>query len=265
MVDMTANALARRTGLPIEIIESGIAALESPDRHSRTPDEEGRRIRRIDDRRPWGWYIVNHEKYRAIQGSETIRLQNRERKRRQRGRCSGEGHESSQPAASNHGESQPVTVSHAPSRMSRHTDTDTDTYTKSPSPPCSDRDGFSLFWDRYPKQQDREDAEREWEKLAPDSGQQEEILAGLERAKLSSQWRRAGEDGKPGRYVAKPATFLRKRQWKNCWVSQLKPARSSTSTHAPTPPQGPLTDERRAVGRSGVQKSKERIRSAGSR
>ncbi|CAN0362309.1 unnamed protein product, partial [Phaeothamnion confervicola] len=133
VIDMTSTALSRRTGVPLEIIEAGIAALESPDPYSRTPDDEGRRIRRLDEHRPWGWYIVNHQKYRAIQSSETIRLQNRERKRRQRGQAAQDGHEPSPGVTMDGVESRSVTPGHAPSRMSRHTDTNTDT--KTPSPP----------------------------------------------------------------------------------------------------------------------------------
>ena len=45
-VDMTPQAIAARTGIPLEIIRTGITALEEPDPYSRTPDLEGRRIER---------------------------------------------------------------------------------------------------------------------------------------------------------------------------------------------------------------------------
>lgn len=59
-VDMTPVAIARRTTVPLEIIVKGLEALEKPDPQSRTPDEDGKRIVRLSDSRPWGWRIVNH-------------------------------------------------------------------------------------------------------------------------------------------------------------------------------------------------------------
>lgn len=84
MVDMTPQSIARRTGIPIEHIISGLEVLSKEDKYSRTPDQEGRRIELIDDHRPWGWHIVNHEKYKNMRDVDTIRAQTRERVRRHR-------------------------------------------------------------------------------------------------------------------------------------------------------------------------------------
>ena len=77
-VDMTAAALAARTSIPLEIIEKGIKDLESPDSMSRTPDEEGRRIVKLDEHRPWGWRITNYQKYREIRTAEERREYHRQ-------------------------------------------------------------------------------------------------------------------------------------------------------------------------------------------
>lgn len=84
MIDMTAHAIASRTSIPLEIIEKGIRILEAPDEYSRTPDQGGRRIERIDEHRPWGWHLVNHAKYTAMQDADHVREQTRERVRRHR-------------------------------------------------------------------------------------------------------------------------------------------------------------------------------------
>ena len=73
-VDMTHDAIARRTNMPLEIVQRGIEELEKPDPHSRNTAECGRRIIRIDEHRSWGWQIVNYQHYRAI----TSELQKRE-------------------------------------------------------------------------------------------------------------------------------------------------------------------------------------------
>lgn len=91
MIDMTPQALSRRTGIPIEHLEAGITILEDPDPYSRTPDQDGKRIELIDEHRPWGWHIVNHEKYKNLVDADTIRAQTKERVRRHREkkRCNG--------------------------------------------------------------------------------------------------------------------------------------------------------------------------------
>jgi hypothetical protein len=83
-VDMTHSSIARRTGIPIEHITAGIEILEAVDPHSRTEDDEGRRIARLDEHRAWGWNIVNHQKYKYMQDADEVRKQNRERKQRYR-------------------------------------------------------------------------------------------------------------------------------------------------------------------------------------
>jgi len=73
VVDMTPEAISRRTTIPLEIIRKGIAALEQPDSLSRDPNLEGRRITRLAEHRDWGWEIVNHSKYRQIRSAEERR------------------------------------------------------------------------------------------------------------------------------------------------------------------------------------------------
>lgn len=72
-VDMTARAISRRTGIPIEIIELGIAELLKPDPESRTPEEEGRRIIPLVSGRDWGWKVVNYVAYRNLKREEDRR------------------------------------------------------------------------------------------------------------------------------------------------------------------------------------------------
>jgi len=112
MIDMTPQAISRRTGIPIEHIKAGIDILEKPDKYSRTEGQDGRRIELIDPHRSWGWHIVNHEKYRNMKDMDTVRAQTRERVRKHRERKIGNVTS--------------VTISNA---EKRHTDTDTDTDT----------------------------------------------------------------------------------------------------------------------------------------
>ena len=78
-LDMTPQALAARTSIPLEIIQQGITLLEQPDAYSRSSADEGRRIVRIDSTRPWGWRIVNYGYYRNLASAEEKRRKDRER------------------------------------------------------------------------------------------------------------------------------------------------------------------------------------------
>jgi len=66
VVDMTPDAIARRTTIPLDIIAAGLEHLSKPDPYSRTPGEEGKRIELLDEHRPWGWRLVNFAKYRGL-------------------------------------------------------------------------------------------------------------------------------------------------------------------------------------------------------
>jgi hypothetical protein len=84
IVDMTHEAIARRTNAPIDLIKGSISELEEPDPSSHIPEEEGRRLVRLDDHRNWGWRIVNYKVYREMRDKEAMRAYFRDYKRRQR-------------------------------------------------------------------------------------------------------------------------------------------------------------------------------------
>jgi len=79
VVDMTVEAIARRTGLPADDWERWIVELEAPDVDSRNPENEGRRIVRLDEHRRWGWQIVNYGHYRATASEEQRKASQRSR------------------------------------------------------------------------------------------------------------------------------------------------------------------------------------------
>ena len=96
VVDMTPQAVSRRTNVPLEIVQRGILVLSSPDPESRSQGEEGRRLVPIDSHRSWGWQIVNYEHYRNLRDEEARRAYFRDAKREQRSKKCADS-----PAASN--------------------------------------------------------------------------------------------------------------------------------------------------------------------
>jgi len=73
VVDMTHEAIARITNRPLDVIRSTISDLEGPDPRSRTPDNSGARLKRLDDHRDWGWVIINYDTFRAMANEEQRR------------------------------------------------------------------------------------------------------------------------------------------------------------------------------------------------
>ena len=84
IIDLTADALHARTGIPLEIIQVALSFLEAEDSKTRTLGCGGRRLERMDSHRPWGWRIVNYEKYRLMANREDKKKADRERIARKR-------------------------------------------------------------------------------------------------------------------------------------------------------------------------------------
>jgi len=83
-VDMTMNAISAVTRCPGDRVPEWIGKLMSPDTGSRSPELDGRRLVLMDERRAWGWRIVNYKHYRAIQDEESRRAYNRAAQQRHR-------------------------------------------------------------------------------------------------------------------------------------------------------------------------------------
>lgn len=84
VVDMTIDAISRRTNVPEDIVTHAIKKLMEPDSKSRSPHEQGARIVPLDSHREWGWQIVNYDHYRHIRDEESRRAYFRDKKREYR-------------------------------------------------------------------------------------------------------------------------------------------------------------------------------------
>src|SRR4029077_1663246 len=84
VIDMTHEAISRRTNVPIEEVQKYIIELQQPDNKSRSKMEEGRRLVPVDSHRDWGWKVVNYHHYRKIRDDEIRRQYFRDKMRKYR-------------------------------------------------------------------------------------------------------------------------------------------------------------------------------------
>jgi len=194
-VDVFHNKIASDTGMSVERVTAALLQLEGPDEMSRTPDQGGRRIVRLDEHRNWGWLIVNYAKYRQIKKAETLREQTRERVRRWRERNdTSYGKNGNDDSHRNHPpSSEPEVPLEPPARTTRH--------------PRMERepDGFSLFWDPYPRHIGRRAAAKSFAAaLARHADVDPEDMANAAAAFAA----RMEKEGKDPQYIPHPTTWL---------------------------------------------------------
>ena len=72
------------------------------------------------------------------------------------------------------------------------------------------KNGFNLFWERYPKKLAKRDAEKAFAKINPDEKLFNLILEKLELYKQSEAWQKDG-----GQFIPYPATWLNGRRWED--------------------------------------------------
>lgn len=97
-------------------------------------------------------------------------------------------------------------------------DVDVDIYSTPPTSPrrgsgrkkSADMDGFSLFWQEYPRKAAKAAALKAWQKLNPSPELVERILDHVRDHKRSQDWIKDG-----GQFVPHPATFLNGQRWED--------------------------------------------------
>lgn len=75
---------------------------------------------------------------------------------------------------------------------------------------CAENDGFSVFWESYPRKIGRDDALEAWNAMQPSQSTVERIMQALDRWVRSEQWADKG-----GRFIPRAAKFLADGYWMN--------------------------------------------------
>jgi hypothetical protein len=190
IVDIHPRAIAEEVGLTPDQVRDALLVLESPDDESRSPEEQGRRIVRLDEHRAWGWRVVNYLKYRAIRNEDDRREQNRLSQARWR--------EKNKPASAN--------VSQRKTQ-SAHTEADAEAL----NTVSASADAFTAFWaawPKHPRKVARRQCEKKFNAALSDGVNSAAIMAAVERAKASEDWRKDG-----GAFIPAPMTWLNQARW----------------------------------------------------
>lgn len=87
IVDIPPFAIARRTGLPLKMIEKGITQLEKADPLSRSKNAKGARLVRLDEHRDWGWQLPTYSEYSKRLTHEQKKQADRDRIRDKRAKA----------------------------------------------------------------------------------------------------------------------------------------------------------------------------------
>jgi len=179
VIDMTPAAISGKTSIPLDIIEKGLDILSRPDRYSRTQGSDGVRIQLLEEHREWGWFLVNHEKYRDLRTAEDRREYMREYM--QKRRAVNNGKQSLAPLA--------------------NTNKDTDTLKNSL---------FDEFWHWWPNKQKKKDALKIWKRDKLDHLADKIIEHVRLRPALDPKWK---PNAKGETFIPLPTTFLNGERW----------------------------------------------------
>jgi hypothetical protein len=217
VVDMTAAAIAGRTGRKMEEVEKAIAILESPDPDSRSDVADGRRLVRLYDNRLWGWRVVNYLTYRGIRDEEDRRRQNRESQKRFRDRNQASSSVSQSKPSSAHAEAEAEAeaVNARSSSMTRErrgvNRKALENGVTLPEGEMTAIEVFDqIFWPEYPRKVAKIAARRAWERLKlkdTDDAEMAAIMGGLRRD-IASEWK-----GRDQQTIPHAATWINQRRW----------------------------------------------------
>lgn len=166
--------------------------LLSPDHSSKTKNNDGKRILRIDES---SWLIVNYKKYREYTYSDNPESVRKRAYRKRDMSQSVLGHSASASAS----ELELIKGNEDP----KH-----DTVSKCEGVQGEDNNLFETFWKSYPRKQGKGACIKIWAKLKEPDDTLKKILAALTWQRTSDQWTKDG-----GQFIPMPATYLNQARW----------------------------------------------------
>lgn len=233
LVEASVPGLARAANVTLEECEEALAAFLAPDKYSRTPDHDGRRIDVIRG----GWRLLNFEYYRELKSPEHVREQDAERQQRKRDREAasrtvtgrhGPSHDvqsvtESPPSGSDqaHPDLPLPLLGSGPDRVPVRSEERAENRVFPPQRPERRLDPFDAtlaFQDvfrRYPNQNARLKAAQVWQDIVVDHPGGEEALRSEIAARFDAGMLKAHPYAGLQKYRPTFETFLRERRWED--------------------------------------------------
>lgn len=190
-VQASVPGLARLAGVSIADAETALAKFLGPDTYSRTPDNEGRRIAKIDG----GWELLNHAKYRRMASLDEAKESNAARQRRFRERNA---------TVTDRNATVTVQTDIAEAKAKAEEKNIVEAKASTPSPKAQ-YPGFEDFWSAYPRKTGKGDAEKAWGKMRPPLA---DVLAALEWQRKEENWTKDR-----GQFIPMPSTYINQKRW----------------------------------------------------
>lgn len=192
VTELNPKLLAACIGTDIADVRSAIELLCAPDPDSRTKDHDGCRLVHLEAMQ---YQVVSFQKYRDLRDMEAKRAADRDRIASKRANVASM--------------SPPVAIGR---QVSPQAEAEAEVEVIKPLARRKRQasDSFGRFWEAYPRKASKGNAEKAWASLAPDEQLVGRILAAIERARTSEQWRSEG-----GKFIPYPATWLRARGWED--------------------------------------------------
>ena len=183
--------VASRCYLSIDVAKKSLDILQSPDSESRSTNDNGIRVRRVDG----GFEIVNYFKYRAYLYSDNHEAVKKRKQRNggQKGTCPQMSPNSGDISAS-----ASASVFEGDARGN---------FVESKVNTISD-DLFDRFWKQYPKKVGKGYAEKSWSKIKSPNETISLITDALFWQIKCEQWTKDG-----GQFIPNPATYLNQKRW----------------------------------------------------
>ena len=205
MVIASPARLRARANIPQAKFDQALITLAAPDPESRTPDNDGRRIKRVQG----GWLVLNHKIYRNKRDPEERRVYQREWDRKNR------------PSGSERAKSDK-----SDKVRQKTTKAEAEAEAETTMPEQVGR--FDVFWDRYPNKKGKAVAQKWWKRNKPTVAQLTLMLNAIAQQEVEKKsLLAAGQFCPEWKYGS---TWLNKRAWEDAvssptQQSQIPPAR----------------------------------------
>jgi hypothetical protein len=223
VVQASVPGLAKRANVSIEECESALQSFLSPDRYSRTKDNEGRRIKEVDG----GWLLLNYVKYRELMSADDVREKAaiRQQEWRQRHPKSQKVTESNARVTASNASNDIVSVS-VSEPVAENPDRNTPASRARVSSGRKESEAFGAFYLAFPRHVGRDKAWGAWRAKGC------EAIAPVIMAAVEWQKRLVFASAPPDK-IPHPASWLNAGRWKDEQPRQTAIARSPRPSGPP--------------------------------